>query len=144
MVFLMAAGWCYAKGAKVRSRWWGKVSVHSAFVHVALSLSLLGAANYGKFYAPGGELNLKGEVVMLGEEEVGVGDGELVVHVGGRAVVADVDADALDVFEIGPEVFGFEIVGDDADRNPALQRLLEFLDDAVIGDGEDADLESLA
>ncbi len=82
-----------------------------------------------------------GPVVAAGEELLAVGEGEFVVHVGGGAVEAAFDAHAEEAVEVGAVVLGFVVVRDDADVDLAIDGIGEGGDDAVIGDGEDADVE---
>lgn len=85
-----------------------------------------------------------GPIVAAGEEKVVVGDSELVVHVCGGAVEATADAGVAEVIEIGAEVFGFVVIRDDANANLAGVGFFEFFDDAIVSDGENADVEGLA
>ena len=85
-----------------------------------------------------------GPVVAAGEEVAVVGEGEFVVHVGVGAVETAFDSHAKEAVEVGALVFGFVVVGDDADFDFSVEGIGEGGDDAVIGDGEDADVEGLS
>ena len=82
-----------------------------------------------------------GPVVAAGEEVLAVGEGKFVVHVGFGAVEAAFDSHAEEAVEVGAVVLGFVVVGDNADVDVAVDGFGEGGDDAVIGDGEDADVE---
>ena len=84
-----------------------------------------------------------GPVVAAGEEVAVVGDREFVVHVGLGAVESTFDSHAEEAVKVGAVVFGFVVVRDDADVDLAVDGLGEDFDNAVVGDGEDADVEGL-
>jgi len=83
-------------------------------------------------------------VVTAGEEKIVVGDSELVVHVCGGAVETAVNASASEVVEVGAEVLGFVVIGNDANADLTGVGFFEFLGNTVISDGEDTDVERLA
>lgn len=84
-----------------------------------------------------------GPVVAAAEQEIVVGDGELVVHVGGGAIKATIDSCADEVVEVGSQIHGFVVVRDDADGNAPAQGLFKSPNYAIISDGEDADIQGL-
>ena len=83
-------------------------------------------------------------VVAAGEEKVVVGESEFVVHVRVGAVEAAVDSKATEVIEVGSEIFRFVVIGNDANADLAGVGFFEPSDNAVIGEGENADVEGLA
>lgn len=85
-----------------------------------------------------------GPVVAAVEEIALVEEGELVVHVRGAAVGTDWDSVVGEFVDVGAEIAGLVVVGEDADRGTPEVGLDDGLGDAVVGDGEDADVGRLA
>lgn len=61
---LMIAGICYAKNKIDKIKFWGSAALHSAYIHILLSLAILSRAYYPKFFDIE-KMNLTGEITIL-------------------------------------------------------------------------------
>ena len=64
VVFLLLTALHYRRSPAKKNRFWGMAMVHSAFVHIVMSLSILSEAYYPKFFESG-KMNLDGELTMM-------------------------------------------------------------------------------
>jgi hypothetical protein len=62
--FLFCAALNHAKGPKGKNRFWGTASLHCAYLHIVLSLTILSNTYYPKLFAAE-KMNLIGELTVL-------------------------------------------------------------------------------
>ena len=80
-------------------------------------------------------------IVASTEEKASIENCELVVHMVDGPVHAHGDAESAEAFDVRPRVKGFIVVRDDANFDPAAMGANNGVSDAIVGNGEDTDVD---
>jgi len=83
-------------------------------------------------------------VIAAGQDGLVVDQGKFMMHVVRRRIGTDVDPGISHARNVGTEVEGFVIVGDDFEGYALSVFVQDDLGDMVVADGEDADLDDIA